>query len=71
MYSLVFGQYSNPMKAKIKGDARFENIKKDSDVIALLRLIRDILFDIKANHNPFMAQFSTIRAISTLNKVLT
>ena len=61
MYAVVFGQCSEPMQAKIEGDKRFDTIKQDSDVVDLLRLIRNIAFDIKANRNPFVAQVSGIK----------
>ena len=34
MYAVVFGQCAEPMRAKIEGDGRFENIKQSSNVVA-------------------------------------
>ena len=56
MYAVILGQCSELMQAKIEGNKRFDTIKQDSDVVALLQLIRNIDFDIKANRNPFVAQ---------------
>ena len=41
--------------------SRFESIKQHSDVVALLKLIRDIAFNIEADCNPFMAQVAAIK----------
>ena len=61
MYAVVFGQYSEAMRAKIEGKKRFGTIKQDSNVAALLCLMRDIAFDIKADKNPFVAQVLAIK----------
>ena len=47
MYVIVFGQCTESMRAKIEGDPKFKAIKNDSNVIALLKLICDIAFDIE------------------------
>ena len=52
MYAIVFGQCTESMRAKIEGDPKFETIKDKSNVIALLKLIRDIAFDIESDKKP-------------------
>ena len=49
MYAIVFGQCYKSMRAKIEGDAKFNSIKANSDVIQLLKLIRDITFNIESD----------------------
>ena len=49
------------MRAKLEGDARFELIKDNLDVIELLKLIRDIAYDIEADRYPFMAQVAALK----------
>ena len=49
MSSVVFGQCTDAMRAKLEGDSRFEVIKDNSDVIELLKLIRDIAYDVEAD----------------------
>ena len=61
MYDVAFGQCSEPMWGKLEGDPKFEKIKRDSDVVELLHLMRDIAFDIESDRNPFVAQVSAIK----------
>ena len=40
MYAIVFGQYSEPMRAKIESNSRFNTVKQASNAVVLLKLIR-------------------------------
>ena len=68
MYAIVFGQCAKSMRAKVEGNATFETIKSNSDVIALLRLIRDFSHDIQSDRNPFVAQFMAIKNFVNLRQ---
>lgn len=61
MYSIVLGQCTDAMRAKLEGDKRFNNIKVKSDVIELLKLIRSIAYDVEADSYPFMAQHAALK----------
>ena len=49
------------MRAKLKGDSRFRNMKTNSDVIELLKLIREVAYNVKADRYPFMAQHAALK----------
>ena len=51
----------------MKGDFRFEKIKQDSDVVALLKLICNIAFDIEADRKSFVAQVNYINIKQRFN----
>ena len=61
MYAIVFGPCTEWMRAKIEGDPEFETIKDNSDVIAVLKLILNITFNIELDRNPFVAQVAAIK----------
>ena len=55
LFSLVWGQCSMPLKAKIESDVDFTEVEEDMDSIALLVIIRSINFAMNAEKNPYQA----------------
>ena len=45
VFTIVLGRCEKPMKNRIEGDERFETAELNSDVVALLRMIKDVAFD--------------------------
>ena len=58
MCTVVLGQCTEAMLAKLEGNTHFKDIKKISDVIVLLKLIREIYFDVESDCYPFISQQS-------------
>ena len=61
MYSVILRQCTEAMREKIEGDVRFTTIKNESDAIALLQLIHEIVYDAEAERYPFMAQYNALK----------
>ena len=60
LYSIVLGQCTEAMKAKLESDSGYETISGDSDVIELLKLIRSIAFAYESKRYPYLAVFTGI-----------
>ena len=65
---LYLASAPNQCGQKLEGNATFETIKSNSDVIALLRLIRNFSYDIQSDRNPFIAQFMAIKNFVNLRQ---
>lgn len=61
MYSVVMGQCTNAMRAKLESQARFKAVAEQSNTIELLRMIRDISFN-------FQSQKYDVLAIQEVNQ---
>ena len=61
MYSVVIGQCTDAMKAKLKGMSTHSETDEKSDVIELLKLIRQYTFDFQANHYPFLVVHTSLK----------
>ena len=48
MYSVILGQCMDAMHAKLESQDQFEQVSDDSDAIELLRMIRDIAFNLQS-----------------------
>ena len=61
VYSVVMGQYTDDMKAKLKGMSADSATDENSDVIELLKLIRQSTFDFQSNQYPFLAIHTSLK----------
>ena len=62
MYSLLWGQCSEPMRAKVKAMLTFEVVKEQMDMIGLLDLIRKSTFDFHSQGNNYHAMIEIQKA---------
>ena len=65
MFSVVLGQCTDSMKAKLEVDKDYSKIANDSDVISLLALIREISYDYESQRYPYLAIHSALKAYCT------
>ena len=63
MFSVVLGQCSEAMRAKLESETSFKNILNDSDVIKLLELIRNIAFAYKSKRYPYLAVYTSVKTL--------
>ena len=61
LYSLIWGQCSLPLKAKLESRNEFQHILNSMDSLALLRLIRSINFALNDDKNSYQALHEAIR----------
>ena len=61
-YSLVWGQCKPIMRAKIKKVENFENIAAECESIELLKLIKQIVYDVPSHQYISVAIYKTVRA---------
>ena len=61
VYSVVMGQYTDAIKAKLKGMSADFATDENSDVIELLKLIRQSTFDFQSNQYPFLAIHTSLK----------
>ena len=61
LYSVVMGQCTDAMKAKLKGISAYSTTDENSDVIELLKLIRQSTFDFQSNQYPFLAIHTSLK----------
>ena len=48
IYSVILGQCTDAMRAKLESQQNYEQVSEDSDVIKLLRMIRGIAFNFQS-----------------------
>ena len=53
IYSVILGQCTDTMKAKLESEATFKNISQDRDMVELLKLMRDVAFNYESDKYPF------------------
>ena len=61
MFSVVLGQCTEALKAKLEADNKFESISQSRDVIKLLLLIREIAFNYESDKYPYLAFHSSMK----------
>ena len=63
IYSVVLGQSTDAMKAKLESEASFKKISQDRDLVGLLKLMRDIAFNYESDRYPFLAVHLALNSI--------
>ena len=63
LYSIVLGQCSEAMRSKLESDSTYDGISGSSDVIELLKLIRNIAFAYESKRYPYLAVFTGIKSL--------
>ena len=61
MFSVVLGQCTEALKAKLEADNNYETISQSRDVIKLLLLIREIAFNYESDKYPYLAVHSSMK----------
>ena len=61
MYSVILGQCTDAMRAKLESQDQFEQVLDDSDAIELLRMIRDITFNFQSQKYEPLSIHESIR----------
>mmetsp|Transcript_34035 Transcript_34035/g.50008 ORF Transcript_34035/g.50008 Transcript_34035/m.50008 type:complete len:224 (+) Transcript_34035:366-1037(+) len=61
MFSVIIGQCTEAMKAKLEADSECESLGLVRDVVGLLNLIRKIAYNYEAQHYPFLALHSALK----------
>jgi hypothetical protein len=65
MYSLIWGQCSESMQAKIKSTTGFESMRDNTDSLELLQTIKGIAYKFEAQDNIYMAMDDAKNAFYT------
>ena len=60
MFSVVLGQCSEAMMAKLESEKDYEKISEDSNVIKLFKLIRNVAYVYKSKRYTYLAVFSAM-----------
>ena len=63
MYSVAIGQFSEAMTSKLEASTQFKSINDDSDLIRLLKLIRDVSFAYESKQYPYLSFFNAVRSL--------
>ena len=63
LYSVVMGQCNDAMKSKLKGMSAYSTTDEKSDVIELLKLIRQSTFDFQSNQYPFLTIRTSLKLL--------
>ena len=61
MFSVVLGQCTEALKAKLEADNNYETILQSHYVIKLLLLIREIVFNYELDKYPYLAVHSSMK----------
>ena len=61
MYSVTYGQCTEPLRTKLRGLADFEAEDKKADVVWLLNAIREASYEFEAQHYPVMSVHAALR----------
>jgi len=61
LYSLIWGQCTEAMRAKLEAVDGFEDASTESDRIALLRLIQQATYEFESQRNPYLAVYTAIK----------
>ena len=62
MFSVVLGQCTEALKAKLEADSNYDSILQSRDVIKLLLLIREIAFNYESDKYPYLAVHTSMKA---------
>ena len=63
MFSIVLGQCSEAMRAKLESETDYKAISTSIDVIKLLKLIRNVAFAYESKRYPFLAVHTAIKTL--------
>ena len=63
IFSIALGQYSEAMKAKLESSTNYETINDDSDLIGLLKLIRDVSYEYESKQYPYLSVYNAVRLL--------
>ena len=65
MFSVTLSQCAEGMKAKLESNRTYETIAKNSDVIGLLKLLKNIAYNFEFQRYPLMEIQSSLKAYYT------
>jgi hypothetical protein len=68
LFSVVLGQCTPTMKAKLEGRADFDAMKTSFDVVVLFKAIRETTYKFEAHRNPYLSMFNTKSQMSNLRQ---
>ena len=63
MFSIVLGQCSEAMKVKLESETDYKKISSKSDVIKLLKMIRNVAFAFESKRYPLLAVHTEIKGL--------
>ena len=66
IYSLVLGQYTEILHAKMKGRDKKKNMDNESDPVERLKMIREIAFKVETGKNMYMMRWKIKRETTNL-----
>jgi len=68
VYSVVLGQCTDTIRAKLEGQTKFTAIFENSDRIALLRLICESMYEYQSQKYPFLTIFSASKQLHNMHQ---
>lgn len=68
LYSIVLGQCSEAMKAKLEGQDDWEEMNSKHDLITLLKSIKVWMLNQQADRNPVLSTYSAVAAVFKLKQ---
>ena len=63
MFSIVLGQCTEAMKSNLESESTYETIANNSDVIELLKLIRNVEFSYDSKRYPYLAMYTAMKGV--------
>jgi hypothetical protein len=66
LHSVIWGQCSEAMQAKVKTDPSFQTIHDNSDSLALIKIIKGIAYKFESQQNMYLALDNAKSAFYTL-----
>mmetsp|Transcript_25215 Transcript_25215/g.37137 ORF Transcript_25215/g.37137 Transcript_25215/m.37137 type:complete len:161 (-) Transcript_25215:962-1444(-) len=61
MYSVVLGQCTKAMKARLEADSQYESFGLEGDVLGLLIMIRTVAYNYEVQRYPFLVLHSALK----------
>ena len=68
IYTVVWGQCSAGMKAKVKTSPKFEAMDRDCNCISLLKEIKKIMYQFEGQHDPYVAIVEGKESLATFKQ---
>ena len=68
VFSILVGQCSSAMIAKLKGDSAFQGLEKNDDVVGLLKKLKSLAFSTGGEQHPSMILRNTLHKVSCMSQ---
>lgn len=70
VFTIILGQCMKPMRNRVEGMAEYEEIEKATNVINLLRMLKDVAFNSNEKKYPFMQAGQAWKQLSLIQQTI-